>query len=247
MDYTKYCSLTLGSQLLDQVIPGYMTVNVDGRGMLNRVINSVEIPGRDGSFILGQKLPPREITVFYQLKGSNAKDFLTKLNSLHDALKTDQDIKIKFGDEDFYRYGRVSSVKNPPYDNFIGFGSFVFLCQDPYKYKDITNLSGTSVTAPPGEIYPFLIKTITMTIPSNRTGLTINNISTGKKIVLTGNFTTNQILVINLQDGTITLAGQNAMNRLDYINSDWREFEVNSGNVLTSPISMTITLSERAL
>ena len=246
MDYSKYCSLTFNGQLLDQVLPGYLTVNVEGRGILERVINNIDIPGRDGTFILNQKIPVRELTVYFQIKGTNASDYLTKLTALHNALKTDGDVTIKFGDEAYYRKGRLSTADNPPYDYFIGIGSFTLICQDPYKYKDITNLVGTSITFPAGQIYPYLIKTITITTAAT-TGLTINNTTTGKKIVLTGSFTAGQTLIIKLQEWAITLNGQNIMNRLDFINSDWKEFEVKSGDVLTCTQSMTIALSERAL
>ncbi len=245
MDYSKYCSLTFNGQLLDDVLTGYTTTNVEGRSLLDRVLSTVDVPGRDGAVVLDQKLPAREIRVHFAIKGKNAAEKLTTLNALHDKLKTDGDVQFKFGDETHHRFGRLSQTEDPPYDQFQGIGSFTLYCQDPYKYKAIANLTGTSITIPTGPIYPYKINEITLTFPIERTGLTINNTTTGRKIILTGSFTDGQVLQI--LPNKILLDGQNIMNRLDYINSDWREFELRPGNVITSPISMTMSLLERAL
>ena len=245
MDYSKYCSLTFNGQLLDQGLTGYTTTNVEGRSLLDRVLSIVDVPGRDGAVVLDQKLPAREIRVYFAIKGNNAAEKLTTLNALHDKLKTVGDVQFKFGDETHHRFGRLSQTEDPPYDQFQGIGSFLLYCQDPYKYKAIANLTGTSITIPTGPIYPYKMNEITLTFPSGRTGLTINNTTTGRKIVLTGAFTAGQVLQIF--PNKILLSGQNIMNRLDYINSDWREFELHPGNVITSPVSMTMSLLERAL
>lgn len=240
----EYCALTFNGQLLDQLIPGYTTANVEGRGLLDRVLSTVDIPGRDGSFVLIQKLPPRSITVYYALKAPNAREKQNRLESLHNALTTNADVQFKFGDEDYYRYGRLKEVEDPPHDQLQGIGSFLLYCQDPYKYKVVADLTGASITLPPGPLYPYKINLMELVLDA-RAGLTVNNISTGKKIVLTGAFMDGQVLQI--YSDKILLDGQNIMNRLDFINSDWREFELHPGNTITAPVSFTLSLEERAL
>lgn len=240
----EYCSLTFNGQLLDEVIPGYTTANVEGRGLLDRIVNSINIPGRDGSFILNQKLPARAIKVYFLLRATNARDKQNKLTTLNTVLKSSADVLFKFGDEDFHRFGRVSEVEDPPYDQKEGIGSFLIYCQDPYKYKTVSTLIETSITLPTGPAYPYKLNQIQLT-PGARTGLTINNVTTGRKIVLTGAFTAGQVLQIRPSE--ILLDGQNIMNRLDFINSDWREFELHPGNVITAPVSMTLSVDERSL
>lgn len=240
----EYCNLTFNGQNLDATLAGYVTANVEGRGLLDREVNSINIPGRDGSFILTQKLPARQIQVYFLLKASNARDKQNKLTTLSNALKTDGDVLFKFGDEDYHRYGRLSEAEDPPYDQKEGIGSFLLYCQDPYKYKTVSTLIGTSITLPTGPAYPYKLNQIQLT-PGARTGLTINNVTTGRKIVLTGAFTAGQVLQIRPSE--ILLDGQNIMNRLDFINSDWREFELHPGNVITAPVSMALSVDERAL
>ena len=58
MDYKKYCSLTFNDVLLDKDIDGYMTINVEGRGLKPRRLETVEIKGRDGSFIEESTINP---------------------------------------------------------------------------------------------------------------------------------------------------------------------------------------------
>ncbi|MGI6349627.1 MAG: distal tail protein Dit [Eubacteriales bacterium] len=247
MDYTRYCSLTYNNKLLDQLIDGYTTINVDGRGILRRAVTSVDVPGRDGVFVTNQKLPPRYIVVYYLLKAENSKTFLERLTTLHDSLKADSDVVIKFGDEDYYRLGRLSESENPPFDRLQGVGSFTLLCQDPYKYKNIDDLAGSPVTVPGTSLYPYKIQSISVIFASDKTGFQVQNSTTGRKIVLTGDFVAGDVLQIYPEENSILLNGENVMSRLDYIYSDWQEFKVNSGDVLLADESMTISLVERAL
>lgn len=239
--------LTYNGSLLDSLIAGYMTLNVDGRGLLDRDLSTVNIPGRDGTKILSQRIPPRMIEVFFHLKAANSQGFIDRLNLLHNYLKSDSDVIIQFSDEDYYRYGRLASVENPPHDYFMGIGSFELLCQDPFKYKNISNLSGSSIAIPGTALWPYRINSITATITTNRTGFTITNATTARKIILTGAFAAGQTLQILPDAGLILLNSSNIMNRLDFTTSDWRKFEIRSGDQITASQSVTLSLSERAL
>lgn len=247
MDYSRYCSLTFDGKLIDELVDGYVTINVEGRGVLNRVLSTVDVPGRDGTVVTDQRLPARPITVYYLLKALNSRLFQQNLNYFHDLLKSDGDVVIQFGDEDYYRFGRLSETENPPYDSLQGIGSVMLLCQDPYKYRDIEAISGTSVTLSGGSLYPYRIRKIEVTITENRTGFQITNSVTGRKIILTGEFTAGQVLQILPEERNILLNGQGIMNRLDYVHSDWRQFEIYAGQAITAPQSMTFHLSEREL
>lgn len=240
-------TLTFNGIPFDLELEGYTTANIEGRGLLHRALSSVEVPGRDGMLIMDQKLPEREITVHYRLLADNSQEFLQRLQALHDALKTEEDAIIQFGDESYYRYGRLKDAKDPPYDSYRGFGSFVLVCQDPYRYKDAAAISGASFSVPGESLYPKRIRSITATIDAARTGFTITNTKTGRKIILTGDFTAGQALVLNPEKGNILLNGQNIMNRLDFLASDWHDFQIHAGDTITAPQSITLNLSERAL
>lgn len=247
MDYTTYCSLTFNGSLLDEMLDGYTTINVEGRGLIGRVLSTVDITGRDGARVTGSKVSARGIRVHFLLEADNNSDFMGYLHILNDALKSDGDVQFQFGDEEYYRFGRLAEVENPPFDNHRGVGVFTLFCQDPFKYKDAESLTGASIAVPDVGNYPYRIKTIESTIATTRTGFTITNTTTGRKIILTGSFPAGQKLVIDHVAGTITLNTVNIKSRLDYINSDWRNFEINAGDTITADDDITIGLSERGL
>ena len=245
--YTPYCSLTFNDVLLDQAVDGYMTINVEGRGLLGRVLTTVDVPGKDGIMVTGAKLNPRGIRVYFLMEADDSATFMLQLNSLHDLLKSDGDVRFQFGDEEYYRFGQLSEVENPPYDRTRGIGVFTLFCQDPYKYRDTTALTGTSITLPNIGSHPYKILTMESTLTTTRTGFTISNTTTSRKIILTGSFPAGQKLIVNHAAGTITLNTVNIKSRLDYINSDWRNFEINPGDTITADAAIKLSLAERAL
>lgn len=240
-------TLTFNGRPFDLELAGYTTANVEGRGVLDRDLTLVNVPGRDGPYVLDQTLPARTLRIHYRLVADRASDFLQRLNALHDALHIEGDSIIQLSDETHYRMGRLHKADDPPYDAYRGFGSFDLLCADPYKYKDLPAQSGTSLTASGATTYPHRIRSIAATLTAGQEGLTISNITTGRRIVLTGAFSAGQTLLILPGDGRILLNGQNIMSRLDYITSDWHDFEIYSGNQITSTANLTLNLSERAL
>lgn len=247
MAYPDYCSLTFNGKLLDQIIDGYTTINVEGRGLTGRALSVVDVPGRDGDITLSSKTPAKELIVRFLIRATSSEAHLATLQELQAALETKGAVQFSFGDEDgFYRVGQLAGAVNPPFDQHNGQGSFTLRCSDPYKYKAITALTGASLVVPGTSVYPYKIKTIEATIASTRTGFTITNTTKAKKIILTGSFPSGQKLIISPEAGTITLNGANIKNRLDFLLSDWRQFELHSGDAITADGSITIKLEERA-
>ena len=235
------------NQSLDDMVPGFTTVNVEGRGILPRRISPIDVQGRDGAKVIDQSLPIRELTVHYRMLAKNSVEYLEQINILHDYLHTKEDVVVEFTDEMHYRMGRLSSTEAPPYDFYRGFGSFTVLCQDPYKYRDLSPATGSSLSRFTDSQHNFKINSITATVATNRTGFEITNIATGRKIILTGALTAGQKIVMKPDDGILTINGQNAMNRLDFIASDWHDFKIYSRNQITASQAITLDLSERAL
>lgn len=235
------------NKTLEDVVPGYTTANVEGRGILNRSLITVDIPGRNGSYVLDQKLPPREIIVHYRMTADNSIEFLEQMNILHEVLTTDGDVEFQFSDEIEYRKGRLIASEDPPYDYFRGFGSFTMFCQDPFKYRDISEITGADVTTGGFGLYPYKINSISAAIATTRTGFEVLNFNTGRKILLTGSFTAGQKLVISPESGAITLNGQNIKERLDFIASDWTDFKIKPGDRIISSQPIIMNLSERRL
>ena len=238
-------NITYRGRILDDIIPGYQTLNIDGRGPLDRALDTVTVAGRTGDVVLGQRIPPRNITVYYLIKRTSNQEMQASLELLHTALSSEGDVTFQFGDEEHYRTGRLASVKNPPYDSYSGVGSFTIHCQDPYKYKAMPVLSGFNIEMPETSSNGYRLDRIdvTFTLPAER--FSVDNLTAGRSIILLDDFLVDDTLVIT--DSGIWVNDQPAMHRLDFINSDWQEFRLGAGDTITAAESMTMRISERAL
>lgn len=241
MDY----NVTYNGQVLEDIIPGYQTLNIDGRGLLGRALDTVIVAGRAGDVVLGQRVPSRDITVYYLIKKTSNQEMQASLELLHTTLSSEDDVTFQFGDEDYYRIGRLASVKNPPYDSYSGVGSFTIHCQDPYKYKEMPALSGTNITLPKTSNDGYRLDQIDVTFTLPADGFSVKNVTTGRSIILLGDFLVGNTLQIT--DRSILVNDEPAMDRLDFVNSDWQEFKLNAGDKITAAESMTMKVSERAL
>lgn len=241
MDY----NVTYNGQVLDDIIPGYQTLNIDGRGLLGRALDTVIVAGRTGDVVLGQRVPPRDITVYYLIKKTSNQEMQASLELLHTTLSSEDDVTFQFGDEDHYRTGRLASVKNPPYDSYSGVGSFTIHCQDPYKYKEMPVLSGINIVMPATSDNGYRLDQIDVTFTLDANGFSVKNSTTGRSIILLGDFLIGDTLQIT--DGDISVNDEPAMDRLDFVNSDWQEFKLNAGDTITAAESMTMKVSERVL
>lgn len=238
-------NVTYNGQVLDEIIPGYQTLNIAGRGLLGRALDTVIVAGRVGDVVLGQRVPPRDITVYYLIKKTCNQEMQASLELLHTTLSSEADVTFQFGDEDYYRIGRLASVKNPPYDSYSGVGSFTIHCQDPYKYKAMPVLSGIKIVMPATSNNGYRLDQIDVTFTLLADGFSVKNVTTGRSIILLGDFMIGDKLRIT--DGGIWVNDQPAMHRLDFVNSDWQEFRLNAGDTITAAESMTMKVLERAL
>lgn len=67
---------TFNYYLLDDLINGFTTANVLGRGVIVPEINSLKVSGSDGIVITDSSLPARTLEVQYLLKRTNANEFV---------------------------------------------------------------------------------------------------------------------------------------------------------------------------
>lgn len=247
------CALTINGALLEDTIPGYTTLNVTGRETISDELSTTgSVPGRDGTQVIARALPPRVLGIEYRLTAPDAQQLQEAFRALRAALDTAG--KIIFADDPEVAYfGQISDMGEvPPYTNDL-IGTFTIFCADPYKYeatarthsgnpKEIRNPSPYAV--PPDEI------TVTLATPS--TGVTIKNTTSGRQIILTGSFIAGDIVRFTPQAASpslrLTVNGQAAMARLDYLTSDFGAFTIKNGDTLTATpadAAMTVTLRGR--
>lgn len=240
-------AMSFDGKKLDEVIEGFRTLAVEGRELFGSSLSFFEsIPGMDGAWIKEDTLPPRRITVHYQLEANDNQDYRAKFNLLNSLLREGgrTDKKIIFDDEpDYYFMGRLQDATEPDPSTNIARGVFVLFCQVPWKFGVEQVVTGRPATAPLDGLYPFHIEKIKVTIPSAATKVVVRNETTGKRIILDSNFTTGQVLEI-LSD-TITLSGENIMSELNYQESDWFQFEINQGDKISTTPSANVELTLR--
>ena len=244
MDYSKYCALTYNGVLLDDVIDGYTTINVDGRGLFSPSLNVVTVPGKDGGFVLDQQYPPKQITVYFLLKAFQDKVFRERLNKLHALLKSEEDVKFSFGDEKGYRLGRLSEVTNPPYNQNAGVGSFVLYCQKPFLYSDNKERNFTGSTS---TIKDIEVDSLTITCDAPADNLKITDKKTGAQLLVLESFSEGDIVLIDFQNNRITKNKANITQKVDFTKSTFTAFKHPSGLELELSIESPATLVYREI
>lgn len=245
-------AMSFGGVYFEEVIAGYKTLNVGGRELIGNELETATGKGKDGVTITGQTLPPRPLTIQYKLDAKTDAECRYNFETLNFLLRKNgkNNVAIQFTDEPGRTYyGRLQSVDEVPYDRNTVVGTFTLLCEDPYKYGESIESSGTSITI--GDFCPYdvLPDLITATLSANASKITIDNTTTGKHIILNGTYTAGQVLIVDIANRIITLNGQNIKNNLDYVESDFRSFVVSPGDVITMtpPSNMTIAMRGRWL
>lgn len=226
MDYTKYCALTYNGVLLDDVIDGYMTINVDGRGIRSPSLNVVTVPGRNGSLVLSQQYPPTLITVYFLLKAPDDKTFRARLGQLHELLQSEDDVKFSFGDETGYRVGRLSDVSNPPYDQNQGVGSFTIYCQTPLLYMEDQEQEFTGSVSI-SETVQIVQLEVTLSSPSE--SLKISNGKTGSQLTVLDSFSAGDVIVVDFVANAIMKNNTNITSKVDFTKSSFVDFKYPEG------------------
>ena len=237
----SHCALTFDGHLLDEEIESFMTVNVEGRQLLSPNLDIVNVPGRNGDVIIGGSYPAREITVHFMISDYRNSFFLKKIRRLNEILYTDEEVKFSFNDEDGYRIGRLSNTEDPDYDSNLGFGKFTIHCADPFMYGHLRKNKG-KIDRLKLKKYPVKIEEIKITAPSTKK-LVVTNKNTGKKIIINGDFKAGNELIITKDK--ITVNGQNRMAWLDFVSSDYQNFELYSEDELMVSPSANFEVSYR--
>lgn len=241
-------SMLFNNMRLEEEISGYTTLNVGGRELIGNEIKTQSAGGMDGVIITGQTLPARRLTIQYKLEAKTNAECRYNFNQLNYLLRQygKIDVPISFTDEPEATYhGRYETAEDVPFDRNTVVGSFTLLCADPYKYMDEKTMTGTSITV--GEFTPYDMTPdeICFTLSANATKITVDNTTTGRHIILNGTYTAGQEIIIDIASNTITRNGQNIMSNLDFVESDFHDFKLSAGDVITCMPSSTMQIKVR--
>ena len=130
-------ALQINGEFIENLIPGYRTLNVSGREALSPELETYETGVRDGSALKSRRYPARIIIVRYQLMASTNEAFREAYNKLASILDVEE-AELIFNDEpDKFFKGTLQSIGEvTPGTNSV-IGEFEFFCADPFKYSVI--------------------------------------------------------------------------------------------------------------
>lgn len=113
----------------------FSVTEITGRGPLSQEVESVVVQEMPGSLFVSRRLPPRRIGVKFEIVSNSWSDMRAKVDDLTEKLDITEPSPIIFSDQpDKIYYGILEGDTDWDEALFIGKGSLVFFCADPYKY-----------------------------------------------------------------------------------------------------------------
>lgn len=224
---------------LDKSLPCFHSLNVEGRGLFAPSLDTEEVPGRDGTLVMGKALPERVIILHFAIKASSSKEHLDTMRALNILLKSEGEEKLTFTDEEGYFLGQVSEVEAPPYNQWEGQGSISFYCADPFLHVPKSPKSGSNVTL---DSKAYRLALVEAKIEATGSPVTLKNTSTGDRIA----FSTPLTGTLSISKERILLGQEDIVPALDYTVSTWKGFTLRPEDTLmqTGGKSMVVTYEE---
>lgn len=206
-------AIQINGEFIEDQIRGYRTLEVTGRELTSRDLQTVPREGNHGSLDISNRFPAREITINYILRAKDDEEFRLSYNRLNQILGLDVK-EVRFKDEiDYTLYGRFTDMEEVTGGTNIIKSSFTLYCSDPFKYSEPIKLSGKSVKYALETPYRQLPDTIEITLSANTGKITINN--GDKSIVLEKTtFMSGNKILIDFKELEITENGTPIMETL---------------------------------
>ena len=142
---------------IDRYIEGFRTLTVTGREVMPfEVEASDRAGGQHGTNLDSKKRKARIITVRYEMKASDNKQFQLDYLNLNQLLISDEDVEIAFTDMPGYVfYGQVTGFEEVPAHSNSITSSFDIYCQDPFLYDELETVLSTKTGNLQRDLYGF--------------------------------------------------------------------------------------------
>ncbi|CDQ41513.1 distal tail protein Dit [Virgibacillus salexigens] len=109
---------------------------ITGRGMTNRELSLLEVPGMSGAHLERINLPPRPLGIEANIKAMNRQELRNKIDELNGILSVSEPVSIIFPDEpNVVYYGIPEQAGEDDEFPFMHQGQLTIICPDPYKYE----------------------------------------------------------------------------------------------------------------
>ncbi|UQS82610.1 phage tail family protein [Bombilactobacillus folatiphilus] len=211
---------------LEDLIPGYRTLQVTGRELTAYKLTEETPSGMDGSIVTNQVWPSRDIKIKYLLNSDTPYDFRQKYNKLMYFL-SNQTLTFNFKDEaDYFFYGGLSDVDTPEGGQSEVVSDFTLHCPSPWKFSDVKSL-----TVSDGQtindhylIYPVVPESISFT--STKANFQFQNVTSEQTFGL-NTAHTNVVLAPNT--GEVSANGQLILNDIVQF-SELEQLKIKNGD-----------------
>ena len=242
-DQLPSVAINFNGKQLDTEIEAFKTLKVSGRETIPVELETADV--RNGSLILDERLPHREVLVTYLMSSESNTAFQNDFKALRKLLTSDGEVPIAFKDEpDTVYFGRLTDFETVDDDSNTVVGTFKIICSSPFKYSNAVTTTG-AVTI--DTFYPTQPDSITLTIGTTANKIQIEH--NGYTISATGTFNAGAevVLKFNKEDMTMTVNDVDATYMID-LNSDFENFELEQGQSVTSSQgSISLVARERWL
>lgn len=128
-------ALNFNGVYFENVIPGYRTLYVSGREMIETEISNTDMEIRDGARYRRKRYGARTIVVGYQLIAQSNKAFREAYNKLNALLDTEQAKMIFLDEPDKYFIGTKTGMGEVSVGRNTITAEIEFYCADPFKYS----------------------------------------------------------------------------------------------------------------
>lgn len=133
---------------LEDLIPGYQTLEVTGREDVDMDISSMKISRVDGERYQHKRKKARTLKVKYMIRGMGPDDFASKYDRLKAAMKVSEAQLVFDDDPGKYWVGTPAAVNADFPGQSVSTGTIEITCHDPNKYglveKTVDFVNGTA-------------------------------------------------------------------------------------------------------
>lgn len=224
-------AMLIDGKTIEELIPEFTTLSVYGRENIDVNVDFYNIPGLIGSRIKEKNIKHRIITINYSIVAKTNEEFRKAYNKLNYLLYKEFKDKryINFKDEEKYFYNvQIFKVEPISANTNTVEGSFSLISETPYKFSEVKEAEKIENLEYP--LYPIFIESIETKAAQGQL-FKLSNISTGKNIILLNDFQGGE--VIEIMSDNIKINKLSSLNKLDFVKSDYKEFEIYSEDEIT--------------
>ena len=143
-DYLPSGAFKINGTFLEDLVPGYHTLNAYNKWTLEKQIATVETSTRSGSIFTGSRYPARQIEIEYYIEGKDWNELQSSYTTLMSVLDVENAEIIFNGESDKFVRGYFSVPNDIETTDVTRNGTFTITCPDPFKYS-VTEKTATSV------------------------------------------------------------------------------------------------------